>query len=216
MHRRPISRSFAALAVVAALATPGLPAAHATPTLKKPSAPCNTLPDKTNDADLANTGVTSPLLDIVSADVATGAKTVSAVLRVGSTQPQTTDPIALVGGVEWHLSFHIKNDLYEFLRTLDDVPPGSYTSSLKVNGTTVARQSGTSSSGSLVVTTDATSIKWTVPRALVTGLAKPHQVLTQFGAHTAVWGASADYPSDAHLWWTSKYPDRGRSCVATA
>jgi hypothetical protein len=210
-----------ALASVAALAAS--PAAYAGHIAKRtPPPPCQVLRDKSGDGTWDIAPVSSPLIDITSADVATGAKTVAAVLRVASTKVDPTDPVAQLGPT-WMLKFQIGVASYLFSRTLDNALPstsggiGASTWSVKARGVEVARVSETGvASGGLVVSTDATSMRWTIPRSLVPELAKPKQVLSGFNATTSVFGASADSPDDVTAWVKATYRDRAPSCVAAS
>jgi hypothetical protein len=211
-----------ALASVAALAAaPAAYAGHAA-AKRTPPRPCQVLRDKSGDGTWDIAPVSSPLIDITSADVATGAKTVAAVLRVASTKVDPTDPVAQLGPT-WMLKFQIGVASYAFYRTLDNGLPstsggiGTYTWSVKARGVEVARVSETGvASGGLVVSSDATSMRWTIPRSLVPDLAKPKQVLSVFNATTNLSGASADSPDDTTAWVKATYRDRAPSCVAAS
>jgi hypothetical protein len=212
------SRSGLAAVLAAAAALTSTPAAYAGHAPAK--GPCQVLRDKTGDGTWDWAPLSSPLIDITSADVATGAKTVVAVLRVASTKVDVTDPVAQLGPT-WMLKFQIGVASYDFYRTLDNAlpstsgDPGSYTWSVKARGVEVAKVTSSGASGGLVVSTDATSMRWTIPRSLVPDLAKS-KVLTVFNATTSVFGGSADSPDDSASWVKATYRDRAPSCVVAA
>ena len=96
MHTRPV----VALSVIGVLAVTGI--AQAAP--KQPAAPkpvCNLITDATGDGKVA---VPAADLDIVSGDLATNAKTITAVLRLAG-DPTARNPQAL-GGKNYYVTFN--------------------------------------------------------------------------------------------------------------
>ena len=142
-------------------------------------------------------GVSSPQLDIVSADVATGATTLVAVLRVADLNG---DNLGLLG-VTWRLGWYLDgvNQHVEVRRGAN----GRVTATFVTGGTAVpvgvAFDYGTG------------AITWAVARSAVPGLAAGATFAT-FGANSNVFGSTADAASE----FTNTYVDGDPGCVPAA
>jgi hypothetical protein len=175
--------------------------------VKKPKPLCKIITDESGDGSSRSVGlISSPALDILSADIATGKKTVVAVLRVATTDVKSDTWIRL--GYRWSLSFNIQGINYAFQRqTTTDKVSGAVTYS---DTYTVGTNAGPMPAGS-VTKMDATSYTWTIPRSAVPGLKKPRQVLNDLQTISYVNGGNADQAATA-----TKYPDQYPSCVKAA
>jgi hypothetical protein len=89
----------AAAVVVTALAGPGYAATKAKPAVPKPS--CLMLTDPSGDAKIAGQGNNYAVDDIVSADVATGTKTIVGVLRLASGDTASGIPTGATYELKW-------------------------------------------------------------------------------------------------------------------
>jgi hypothetical protein len=168
-------RSLIAVATVAPLLA-GVGAAHAAkkPPVKRPV--CNLIPDSAGDgSDLGVGGLhgpNDPNLDILSADVATNATTLTAVIRVaGFSATSDTAPT----GRAYDLVFHAgtKNVLVRAL--------------VNATGNTWAGGAGTGT-----VDTAAKEVRISVPLAKLPVPIKVGDKLTELQASTWRWGASTD------------------------
>ena len=191
-----------ACSLVLALALP-VSAATAAPKKKKAAKPappvCHLLTDESGDGypSVPGPAAKSDALDITGGDVATGKNTVVGVLRVKTTDT-ANDPLALAG-MEWTLSFKIKETQYKFKRMR--LAGANETYSYQFLGGTVLQKD-------LKVTESATEIRWTVPRKGVPDLKKAKMV-----AHTLT-GTSRWFTFNADDATTLKtYADLTPSCL---
>jgi hypothetical protein len=173
---------------------------------KPPPPVCNLMTDEPGDGhDQTLKPVSSPTLDIVGGDVATGKKTIVSVLRVKSTtvagdkvaergihwQAQVT-----VGPKQINFDRHVTTNFVSGAQTIDD--------SFTVTGVTVDPKV-------LKVTMNATEIRWTIPRSAVPGL-KAKASFTGIGGFTRdFWGAA-----DNGVSLTRNYVDLTPSCLKPA
>jgi hypothetical protein len=196
-----LRRSLLLTAVVAALATTTPAFAKAKPVITY----CNLVQDKTGDGHSSTYSfVTSPALDLVSADIATGKTELVAVLRLGGTT--TTDSNwGTIGSYGWDLKAQAGGTTYEFQMTRRS----------PING---GGDHWTATVGDAAVAIKSTKItpnsfEWHISRSLLTVLnKKAGQVFTSFDAHTSWNSSTADTPDKA----LPKYPDKAKSCVKAA
>jgi hypothetical protein len=193
-------RSRPALAAAAALTLLVAPAVDAVAKAKpKPKPLCTLLTDITGDGKMNLAPVvSSPALDIVSGDIATGSKTMVAVLRLGSTDySPANDPWAR-SGYDWYLATtSTLGHSYSFTVSLGYL--GTMTPAATVDGQTVA----------VDFKVVGNTFQWTMQRKLSPDLSRPKNVLHEFRAGSNVESTSADRA----LTSTTKYPDRASSCV---
>ena len=173
------------LATAFVLAVPA--ASHAAPV-------CNLVKDKTGDASLNATAAAvyqvKPL-DIRSYDVATGKKTLVAVLRVGSTKP-ADDQFTSKSGLRWTVHFSIDGAGYSFTRKLDGAGKASDS----------ATADGAALSG-VKATMTGDTVTWTAPRSAFPKLR---------GRGVRIGGLYADSSSPGFY---DQAPDGGRSSDTT-
>jgi hypothetical protein len=184
-------------AAAAALIAPALPAASG-------KAVCNLVSDKPGDAvvGFAGQGAPAPAFDILSYDVATGKRTLVAVLRLKSTDAKADNAAAL--GIGWTVSFHVGDKSYSFEHRLGpQASGGAVTDTASVDGQPLA---------GVKVSVAPGTISWTVPRASVTPLkAKNAYVTGLFSQATS--SLSHDWAPDSGTGSGVRYPDRAASCV---
>lgn len=190
----PPRRLAAAAAAVVALTT----------TSAVSAAPCRPiLTDKTSDAYAgpaqAGAGNTPPV-DIKHVDVGTGRKTLVLVLTLATTKASESPLTAI--GYSWQAQFDIAGTTHRFVRQVD-----------RDGRVTDNAYAGAASIAGVAVKVDATSIRWTVPRAQVAKLAKGRPVLTAFMAKTAsAFSIAADRAPESGT-SSAKYVDLSRSCA---
>jgi len=202
-------RTRSVLAVLAAVALVAAPAAGAATKKKpapkpKPKTYCNLLVDTTPGDESWNAvpAVSSPGLDIKSGDIATGAKQMVAVLRLGSVDFKPTDDHWAVLGYSW--SFAATSTLGQAY---------AFTAILELNGTVNGSASvdGQSVPATFSIDPSTNSFKWVVERKNVPALARPKNVFKEFRAQSEVESGTAD--SAPSMPASDIYPDRGLSCV---
>lgn len=184
---------------VTALLTAGAVALPAAATAAEPKFTCNLLIDAQGDTS----PVQSPHLDIRSGDIASGPLTVVGVLRLRSLR--TTDTYAATGA-RWDLSFTVKGAQYVF--------------SLRRDATGAATATFTRAYGlgdPVAVATPAwafehDSIRWTVPRALVSELPAIPAGDGIHGLSAQTFGTPADVEADVAL-TSASYADGTASCL---
>lgn len=181
----------------AAMAAPKKPAPKPAP---KPV--CLLLTDQSGDGQSkVYPMMNSDALDIISADVVSGAKTFVAVLRLKTTKTDN-DNWAMLTGMRWSMAFEVGGTSISFTRYRKAGLTPAYQDAMTVGG---------GGGASPVTTMNDTTITWTVPRTAIPMLNKAKSSVTNIGAVTYVNSANAD---DA----TSKatYPDKYPSCVKAA
>lgn len=182
-----------------ALATSGVATAAA-----KPKPACNLVTDEEGDGTHSASGLSSPLLDIKSIDVATNGKKVAAILRLKSLAMSSTDPIAL-GQIKWTASFLISGTTYQFTHSKGYGPDAGYTSTFRAGNSTVTP------GPKVDFNVSAATITWTIDRAAVANLKRPKQNLVQIGGTTSWMGGNADGAGPSAN--AVKYPDLYPSCL---
>jgi hypothetical protein len=146
--------------------------------------------------------VTSPSLDILSLDVATGKNTVVAVLRLDTTTPDTITKPSLT----YDVSFTINGSPgYGFTLTRSD-----RAGVLDTKSATARAHNATLRTLPTVVITP-TTVTFTLPRAAFDDLKKPGAVITGITGQSAMTGGGADVAGG-----TSTYKDRTPSCLKPA
>ena len=173
--------------------------------LAAPKPVCNLIVDVEGDGKERLVGVySSPVLDILSVDVATGKKDFVGVIRLKSTQT-TSEPAAMVPpGVKWSLSFQINGINHSFSLTRTTTPTG-------VTDRATATIGG--EAAAVTATVDGTSVTFKAARTVFAQLKKPKQSLASISAISYVAGGTADSAVGAP---TLKYPDMTASCLRPA
>lgn len=140
----------------------------------------------------------SSALDITGADVATGKRTVVAVLRVVATDT-ANDPLARFG-MEWSVSFSVKGTTYTFQRRRTAGVAEGYRYTF--NGLALEAKD---------VRETKTDIRWTVARSAVPELKKPRLTLENLAATSRWFTFNADAATSA-----KRYADLTPSCLKAA
>jgi hypothetical protein len=204
-------RARSVLAVAAVIALVAAPAANAKARPKpkpKPKIYCNLLQDKPNDgtSDI-NPLVTSPALDIRSGDVATGPKTMVAVLRLASTDYSlATDHWGQTLGYAW--TFGVSSNVgqkFTFGAILHAYS-GSMTSSVAIDNVGVTVKS-------FKVDKNANTFTWVIDRSVDKTLTRKSTVFKEFRGTSKALDATADAAPDTPTPLTVIYPDKALSCV---
>lgn len=176
--------------------------ATSTPALaakKKPIKYCNLMTDAKGDGTWNTASVvSSPALDIISADIATGKNELVAVLRVASTNT-ANDNWRTLFGYQWALGATGSGTKYEFSmrRGIGTNPSDIVTARVGDMNPPVKFQ---------IV---GNTFVWRIKRSDVPALRRPKLFWTDFGANTKVFSSTADDGFNDK----TKYPDRGLSCV---
>lgn len=190
-------------AVVVALAA--TTSAHAAKPKPKPVTYCNLLKDNTGDGRSSTYSfVTSPALDVVTADIATGKNELVAVLRV-TNQNTAGDNWLTVGGYGWVFGATAGGIPYTF----------TYNRRGMFNGGG-ERFSATVGTAPVTATFSVVgnTFVWKVTRKQLTALnKKAGQTFSAFHAESQFNGSTADSAYSAP---TVKYPDKALSCVKAA
>jgi hypothetical protein len=194
-----LRRSLLTAVVVALAATTS---AHAAKPKPKPITYCNLLKDNTGDGRSSTYSfVTSPALDIVTADIATGKNELVAVLRV-TNQNTAGDNWLTIGGYGWVFGATAGGVPYTFTYNRRGAFNGGGESSSATVGT-----AGVTATFSVVGNT----FVWRVTRKQLTALnKKAGQSFSAFHAESTFNGSTAD---SAYTAPSVKYPDRGLSCA---
>jgi hypothetical protein len=198
-----LRRAALCLVAISALAVSAAPASAAKAKPKPKPAPkpiCNLLSDPRDDAawDVAPP-VTSPALDILGADVATGPTTLVARLRVAD--PNIKFPSDKYGalGYVWRLGFYSTlGTAYSFELSRTTIT-GTDHYQATVDGVNVPVTFQVVSDG----------FQWTIKRTSSPKLAKKGNVFRLLSANSNVLSATAD-TTDLNK---ATYPDRALSCV---
>ena len=201
MRPRSVLVAIALLALVA-----GAPAANAKTKAKakakpkpKPKPVCMLLTDKAGDGSFLAAPVNSPTLDIVSGDMATGAKTIVAVLRLTSAD-FAHDYMSHLG-FNWYIAATSTTG-HSFAFDADLDPAGGWTIRAKVDSAQLP-------AAATAFKIDGNSLVWTVQRSASPELTRPKLVLRLFRAGSEVESATADSTDVAK----TTYTDRQPSCV---
>lgn len=157
---------------------------------------CPMLTDDTGDGrSTVFPGVESDALDIVSADIASGATTVVVVLRLASL---ADDPI-LRAGARWNVAWRI--DGVSYAVQADRRPGLNAAYSGKFRGMPTA----------LSVDVPAGTFTWTIDRAELPVLATPGKTFDTLAASTQPFAANADA-----AWANTTYVDQDTACISAA
>ena len=167
------------------------------PTADAAKIPCNVLSDDKGDGEMDATGLSSPALDIISGDIATGKTELVAVLRVASTSV-SSDPVGQVG-VSWALAVTVKGEEWSFYASSGFGPGYKISSGVRIG----------SQEFDVPVVVTPTSFTWKIKRSQIKALSQPKQVLKKIRANTGAGG----FGGDAALNENSSYVDRAPSCV---
>jgi hypothetical protein len=196
-------RRLALGAFVLGIALPTAPAVAARP----PAKVCKQIVDAEGDGDVQPTGVvSSPTLDILSADISSGKKEVTGTLRLKSAAVET-DNVARLGEA-WNLNFTVTGVHYVFYaRYTGAVAAG--TPEL-TGGMTVG---GNRSDPAATLKRVGNDLVWSVARKAVDGLKKPKTSIELNGANTGASSLSADTALPKP---NTKYLDKSPSCLVSA
>lgn len=162
---------------------------------------CPLLVDPLNDgAFLGNASLQSAQVDIVSADVASGASTVVAVLRVRSLDGDLLSNL----GVEWSFGWKIGSTRYGVFARRTVGVNTTYIPAFTVNG---------ASAGPVHLAVDVVNdtITWTVDRSLLPDLATPGATFGDLAAITKLLSSSSDVAFS-----TATYVDQSPGCIPAA
>jgi hypothetical protein len=209
MRARPVLAAIAALALIAAPAAANAKAKPKPKTVKKY---CSLLVDdgKNDGKSDVYAFESSPSLDIISGDIATGPKTMVAVLRLASTDFNiATDHWAATLGYDWSFAtssnygqkftFKAKFDQYQMDASK------ALTGSADIDNAGVTLKS-------FKVDTSAHTFTWVIDRSVDKTLTRKNTVFKQFRANDNSFGASADGAPNQNP-TSASYPDRALSCV---
>lgn len=201
-------RARSVLAVIAAIALVAAPAAGATAKKKPPvKTYCNLLTDPPGDGTVVP-GVTSKGLDILSGDLATGKKTMVAVLRLADTDfSQSHDPWSTF---EYAWSFATTSSYGQ-----------SYSFTAKYNSGTLTW--GAAVDNAPVTVTRFTrdqknnTFTWVINRSVDKTLTRKNTIFRDFRGQSDAFGSnSSDSAPNNQAMMKSTYPDLGHSCVAAS
>lgn len=159
---------------------------------------CNLLVDPAGDG-LWVGGISSSQLDIRSGDVASGATTVVAVLRMTS----LVDNLYSQLGPSWTMGWRINGNSYTAQLRRGIGPTPNYIAVFASPSGTIT-PAWSYDLGTGVIT-------WTIPRSALPDLATPGQTFTNIGARTALLSTDADQAIS-----TATYVDQTASCVPAA
>jgi hypothetical protein len=197
-------RTRSVIAAVAVLAVTAAPVANAAAKPKpkpKPKPLCSLIKDDTGDVHWLLPGVSSPALDIVSGDVATGPKTMVAVLRLAGTDLSTAKDPTAAAGYSWFIATTSSLG-HSYAFTVSYSSTGGLNPGATVDGQAVA---GTAVAFKVVGST----FQWTLQRKVSPDLSRPKIVFKQFRSRSEMFSTNADAADSA----TSSYPDKALSCV---
>lgn len=143
--------------------------------------------------------VQSPMVDIISGDVATSKNELVAVLRLASTS-ETGDNWTRLG-YNWAFGSNAGGTSYAFRARRTG--SGVWEHGVQVGDTYPPYK--------FVINHATKSFEWHVERKNVKQMNRPGLVWTKFSANTAIFSSTAD-SADAN---TARYPDKHPSCVKT-
>jgi hypothetical protein len=200
--------------VLVAMAAALLPLTAATAaTAKAPKAACNLITDRHDDAYLLSTSATTvalPELDVQSVDLASGARTVVVVMRLGSTKFAAQQ--LLTGGGTWSVTYHV----WGVVVTLDyTMAPGAGGPTFTATGS-ISRDGRASTAVPVTADVSGTMLRWTMPRSALTELAKRRGIFSALFAQANAGGLAHDYAPDDGRAAPATYLDRSASCVKAA
>jgi hypothetical protein len=201
MRTRSVLAAAAAFALIVAPAA-GAATKHKPKPKPKPKVYCNLLTDPSGDGTSKTVLLEkSSGLDVLGGDLATGAKTMVAVLRLGSTN-FSSDTWAKTG-YSWR--FGAQSNLgqtYLFNASLA-AGSGVLTNSAAVDGTGVHVD--------FAIDKTKNTLTWTIQRKDVPNLGRPHNIFAHFFADSYGFVGNADNTTATAA--TDVYPDKGLSCI---
>lgn len=196
--RRPVL-----VAVVLGLALPAVPATAAKAKPKPKPLPCKQISDDAGDGRVNPVGLTSDTLDVLSADLSSGPKEVTAILRMKSTAVENDHNLA--GGASWGFNVTVGGVSYAFYArwpTVVSVAPRKLEGGLTVGSSEASPPATFRREGNNYV--------WTVPRAAFPALKKPKTYFTITSANSGANSFSAD---SAFAKPNTRYLDRTLTCL---
>lgn len=196
------SRRLALGALVLGIALPAAPSVAAAKPAPKA---CKQISDAEGDGVVQPTVLSSPTLDILSADISSGKKEVTGTLRLKSAAVET-DNVARLGEA-WNLNFTVSGVKYVFFaRYTGNVAAGT---PALTGGLTVG---GSRSDPEATFRRVGNDLVWSVVRKAVDGLKKPKTYIEVTSANTGAGSLSAD---TALAKPNTKYLDKSPSCLAS-
>lgn len=187
--RRITSVLAAAVAFVTVMTGP----AHATP--------CPLVTDPTGDGGwpIAAPLLTPPALDVVGADVASGATTVVAVVRLASLAADPADAL----GMTWRFGWTIAGT-HHMVEARRSNTTGAYVASFQV--------AGVPAPSTFAADVATATLTWTMPRSSLPALATPGATFQTFSGNSNLFGSTADVFFDG----AATYVDQDPGCVPAA
>lgn len=195
--------------LVCCAVTLGLAAPFGTaPATAAPKKVCLQITDPKGDGRAEGTGVlSSPTLDVLSADISTGRSTVSGIMRLKSAAVEP-DHVAKLGE-RWNLVFTVRGVKYVFFARYTGYSQGpapAWEGGMTVGGT------GERSNPEATFRREGDNLLWSVSRKAVDGLRKPKTYLFINSAGSGVASFGADGASAKP---GTKYLDRAPSCLVS-
>ena len=195
---------FAVIAAVALIAGPAAGAATKKPVKKPPvKTYCNLLVDPSGDGTVVP-GVTSKGLDIIGGDLATGKKTMVAVLRLSDTNfSMSHDPWSTL---EYAWSFAVSSSYGQTYAFTAKYNSGKLTYGAAVDnaGISVAK---------FTVNPSNNTFTWVVNRSVDKTLTRKNTVFNAFRGGSMANGSTSDTAPDQPTPLSITYPDKAPSCV---
>lgn len=202
-------RARSVFAVIAVVALVAAPAAGATAKKRPPPAKtyCNLLVDPSGDGTVVP-GITSKGLDIIGGDLATGKKTMVAVLRLSDTDfSQSHDPWSTF---EYAWSFAVSSSYGQSYSFSAKYNSGNLTYGAAVDNAPVTVTKFT-------VNHSNNTFTWVISRSVDKTLTRKNTIFRDFRGQSDVFGSnSSDSAPNNQATMKSTYPDLGHSCVAAS
>lgn len=194
-------RIYPAALTALALLLASAPAADAAKRRPAPKPLCNLMVDDQKNDGNSNLlpGVSSQMVDIISADVATSKNELVAVLRLAKTSTDGETWTRL--GYEWAFGANANGTAYAFRARLTG-------SGQMIPGVQIGDQNPPYT---FTIDQATKSFVWRVPRKGVGAMARPKLVWTKFSANSSIFSSTADNMANAD----ARYPDLHPSCVRT-
>lgn len=177
------------------------PAVPATAAPKAKPLPCKQISDDEGDGQVA--GLSSPALDVLSADISSGAKEVTATVRLKSGAVESDH--ALAGGAIWNFNVTAGGIKYSFF--------ARWPSAVSVQPRVLYGGLSAGSNPSVPAATFrrvGNDLVWTVSRAAVPALKKPKQLIYVTSATSGANSLSGDSALAAP---NTKYLDKTPTCL---
>jgi hypothetical protein len=201
MQLRPLAIG----AIVLGLAATAVPAGAAPKPKPKPI--CFQITDEEGDGYAEGSGglLSTPTLDILSADISSGKNEVSGIIRLKSAKVEGDNAASL--GVRWGLVYIVQGVKYAFYARYTGYSEGAnpkWYGGMTVGGT------GVRSDPEAVFKRDGNNLLWSVSRKAVSGLKKANQflIIENATSGTLTFGADAASPKPG-----AKYLDRAPHCL---